>query len=74
MNSPNQLDLLADASLVTDFFPLSEVPVPASIKPYVNGDVRESGWVYEASENAVRFTSDPPMSGDIVDIFYTPAE
>jgi len=72
-NWPDQLDTLADASIITDVFPLSRVPVIQTIEPWVNGAVRTSGWVYEADGNLIRFTVSPPSSGDLVDIFYTPA-
>ncbi len=70
---PSELDALADASVITDLFPLSRQPVPESIQPFVNGELRETGWEYDPVENAVRFVSNPPMTGDIVDIFYEPA-
>lgn len=67
---PARLDTLADLSVVTEVFPLSVVPVEASIEPYVNGEPREDGWTYEPIDNAVRFTWDAPRTGDVVDIFY----
>lgn len=72
-NWPDQLATLADASIVTDVFPLSYPPAPGSIRPFVNGEERTSGWMHDSAENAVVFTDDAPMSGDIVDIFYEPA-
>ncbi len=70
---PSQLDTLADASVITDVFPLSAPPVFDSIQPFVNGEERHQGWLYNPDEQAVIFTSDAPRSGDIVDIFYEPA-
>ena len=72
-NWPDRLDTLADASVVTDIFPLSKTPVLDSIMPFVNGDVREDGWIFDVFENAVIFTENAPMTGDVVDIMYEPA-
>lgn len=69
----SKLDTLADASVVTDIFQLSEVPLVDTIIPYVSGQVRENGWIFDPTENAVIFTQDPPKTGDTVDIFYEPA-
>ncbi len=67
---PNQIDTLADASINTEVFELSRDPDPSTIVVYVNQEVVTGTWNYEAAGNLVRFHTDPPATGDIVDIEY----
>jgi len=67
---PNQLDTLADASIQTEVFDLSRDPKPSTIVVYVNQSPVTGTWDYEQAGNLVRFHTDPPQTGDIVDIEY----
>lgn len=68
------IDLLADAGVVRDTFPLSERPVATTIEVWINAvGVGGDRWRYDAGANAVVFDADPPVGGDQVDILYTVA-
>lgn len=64
------LGLLADASVVREFFELEREPVPETMLVHHNEVLRESGWVYEAEGNRVRFLEDLPSGGDEVRVTY----
>lgn len=66
----NQIELLADAPAFRDVFPLTDVPIVASLQVWVNAAEVTSGWGYDAQRNAVIFSADPPAAGDRVDILY----
>ncbi len=70
---PNNLDTLADASIIWDVFPLTREPDMSSIEVRVNQELVTT-WVYEAQPNHIRFMSDPPATGDLVDIMYRTAQ
>ena len=72
-NWPQQLGTLADASIYVEIFPLTEVPIPSTIEVVINDLPIEGTWLYEPNANQIRFVSDPPRSGDIIDINYITA-
>ncbi len=62
--------ILAEVVL-KDAFTLTESPVAASISVAVDGKVRTTGWLYDAPNNAVRFTvATIPEEGATVEITY----
>ncbi|MEZ4319951.1 MAG: hypothetical protein R3F61_20740 [Myxococcota bacterium] len=66
-----QLDLLAQASVVQDTFALSVRPDPATIQITVNlMPVPASDWVYDAVTNSVRFVNNAPDVNMLVEIRY----
>lgn len=69
-----ELDVLADASISRDTFPLEKTPVVSSIQVVVNDADRTDGWAYETSGQAVRFFADVPRGGDVVELYYDAAE
>ena len=67
----SNLGLLASASVNQDTFELSQPAQESTIIVAVNGQNRSSGWSYDATLNAVIFSSSLPGEGDAVDITYT---
>jgi len=67
----SNLGLLASASVNQDTFELSQPAQESTIVVAVNGQSRSSGWSYDATLNAVIFSSNLPGEGDAVDITYT---
>ncbi|MCB9675332.1 MAG: hypothetical protein H6737_09465 [Alphaproteobacteria bacterium] len=66
-----QLDLLAQASVVLDTFPLSVPADPATINVSVNlQPVPASDWVYDPVTNSVEFVANAPEVGEVVRIEY----
>lgn len=65
-----QLELLAQASVVQNTFPLTVVPVPSSIQVTVNGlVVPDTLWSWNPQTNVITFTFAPDV-GDTVVIEY----
>ena len=67
----SNLGLLASASVNQDTFELSQPAQESTIVVEVNGQVRSSGWSYDAATNAVIFSTNLPAEGDTVTITYT---
>jgi len=69
--SPQNLQMLAEASVVLDSYPLDNTAVPGSIEVYVNGNEVTSGWHFDADLNSVVFDSNAPEEGDHIRIVYS---
>ena len=69
--SPQNLQMLAEASVILDSYPLDNQAVENSIEVFVNGNPVTSGWHYDAGLNAVVFDSNPPEEGDHIRITYS---
>jgi len=69
--NPQNLQLLAEASVIMDSYPLDNPAVDGSIEVYVNGTEVPSGWHYDESLNSVVFDSNPPEEGDHIRIVYS---
>ena len=66
-----QLDLLAQASVVQDTFPLSVVPDPSTIVVTVNFQpIAPTDWTYDAITNSVAFVNNAPGINELVEIRY----
>jgi hypothetical protein len=65
----SQIDILADASVTRDTFPLAHEPVLDSIRVQQNGEDR-AGWHYDAVQVAVVLTEDLPRADDVVTVQY----
>lgn len=65
-----QVQMLVDTTLEYSTFHLSHWPDPTSLEVFVNGDAVSSGWSYDRNSNSVVFSSEAPVSGDEVEIFY----
>ena len=61
---------LAEASISQDTYELKATPVESTIWVSVNDVERAGGWTFDATSNAVVFTSDIPEGGDVVKISY----
>jgi hypothetical protein len=71
--SSNNLQLLAEASVLLDAYPLDYAAIESSIEVMVNGyPVNANYWHYEATTQAVHFDSNPPSEGSSVVITYLP--
>ena len=72
-SSPANLQLLAEASVLLDAYPLDFEAMEASIVVEVNGfAVNRNYWHYDESTQSVMFDSNPPAEGSVVRITYTP--
>ena len=69
--SPQNLQMLAEASVILDSYPLDNTAVPGSIQVYVNGTEVTSGWHFDSDLNSVVFDTDPPEEGDHIRIVYS---
>jgi hypothetical protein len=69
--SPQNLQVLAEASVILDSYPLDNPAVEGSIEVYINGNAVTSGWHYDSTLNSVVFDSTPPEEGDHVRIVYS---
>lgn len=69
--SSSNLADLAEASVFQDTYELSRTPYTDSISVEVNSSYRTTGWSYDATQNAVVFTTRIPTEGDTVDIHYS---
>ena len=69
--SPQNLQLLAEASVIMDSYPLDNPAVNGSIEVYVNGTLVTTGWHFDQSLNSVIFDTNPPEEGDRIRIVYS---
>lgn len=67
---PAQLEALADTSVTQLSFTLSDQPVGDSLKVFIDGLERSSGWSYNETRNAVDFQENPPYAGQEVELRY----
>ena len=68
--TPTNLSMLAAASIQQSAFELSATPHPVSIRVFVNGTERVSGWIYDGPTNTVVFEEAIPAEGDHIRITY----
>ena len=75
--SPSNLQLLAEASVISDQYDLTNQALEHTIQVFVNGyevAFSSGNWHYDSSSNAVVFDQSPPQEGDNISITYaTPA-
>ena len=69
-SSPENLEVLAEASVLTDSYPLEKPAVAETIAVFVNGAMETEGWFYDRDLNSVVFDENPPLEGDDVVIRY----
>lgn len=67
---PAQLDALANNAVTQLDFRLSQEPIQDSLKVYVDGAERISGWSYDEGHMQVEFQENPPYAGQQVTIEY----
>ena len=67
----NNLQLIAEASVVADKYDLDQPAVESTIEVYINGYLVQGNWYYDAAQQAVIFDSNPPGEGDITEINYS---
>ncbi len=68
--TPENLAMLAAASVQMAAFELSATPAPSSIRVWVNGTERLSGWHYDEDDNTVVFDEGIPEDDDVVRVTY----
>ena len=72
-SDPANLQLLAEASVLLDAYPLDYGAMEDSVTVTVNGyPVNTDYWHYDAATQSVLFDSNPPQEGSTVVITYTP--
>jgi hypothetical protein len=69
-SDPATLSMLAAASVQQSAFELSATPVVASVRVFVNGSERLSGWFFDGPTNTVYFEEAIPDEGDRIRIEY----
>jgi hypothetical protein len=69
-SDPSTLSMLAAASVQQSAFELSATPVVDSVRVFVNGNERLSGWFFDGPTNTVYFESGIPDEGDRIRITY----
>ncbi|MEC7984140.1 MAG: choice-of-anchor D domain-containing protein [Myxococcota bacterium] len=69
-SNPSNLELLAEASVISDSYPLDYPAAETTIEVYVNGQPIVGTWHYDASLNSVVFDSGAPAEGDTILISY----
>jgi hypothetical protein len=69
-SDPATLSMLAAASVQQSAFELSATPVVDSVRVFVNGNERLSGWFFDGPTNTVYFESGIPDEGDRIRITY----
>ncbi len=69
--SPQNLQMLAEASVLLDTYGLDNPAVGSTIVVYVNGVEVTSGWHFDEGMNSVVFDTDPPDEGDHIRIVYS---
>ncbi len=69
-SDPSTLSMLAAASVQQSAFELSATPVVDSVRVFVNGSERLSGWYFDGPTNTVFFESGIPDEGDRIRITY----
>lgn len=68
--TPSNLSMLAAASVQMEAYELGATAAPSTIKVYVNGTERLSGWHYDSDDNTVVFDEGIPEEGDNVRVTY----
>ena len=70
--SPANLQILAEASVISDSYPLDYQAIPDTIEVYVNGVPIIGTWEYDASIQSVIFYEGmAPIEGDTIRIVYS---
>ena len=73
-STPLNLELLAEASVISDRYALDNLALEHTIEVFINGYAVQSNWHYDSVANAVVFDASPPSEGDNITINYaTPA-
>jgi hypothetical protein len=67
----NNLQLIAEASVIADKYDLDQPAVESTVEVYVNGYFVQGNWYYDSSQQAVFFDSNPPGEGDSIEIHYS---
>lgn len=70
-SNSNNLQLIAEASIIADKYDLDQPAVASTIEVYVNGFLVTSYWHYDEAQQAVIFDSNPPGEGDTIQIIYS---
>lgn len=71
--SGNNLQLLAEASVLLEAYPLDYQALESSIQVMVNGyEVNSMNWHYDSATQSVVFDANPPAEGATVTITYSP--
>jgi hypothetical protein len=68
--TPSNLAQLAAASVQMAAFELSATPAPSTIRVWVNGTERLTGWRFDADDNTVIFDDGIPEDDDVVRVTY----
>jgi len=68
---PSNMSMLAAASVQQAAFGLDAPAAESTIKVYVDGDQRTSGWHYNENDNMVIFDTDIPEENDTVRVTYS---
>ncbi len=68
--TPDNLSMLAAASVQMAAYELGATAAEASIRVYVNGTERLTGWHYDSTDNTVVFDEGVPEEGDNVRVTY----
>lgn len=74
--SASNLQLLAEASIISDQYDLNNPALEHTIQVYVNGyevSLSSGNWHYDSAANAVVFDQSPPQEGDTITITYATA-
>ena len=69
-SNPSNLELLAEASVISDSYPLDYPAAESTIEVFVNGLSQLGSWHYDSSTNSVIFDMTPPEEGDFIMITY----
>ena len=69
-SNANNLQLIAEASVIADKYDLDQQAVESTIEVYINGYVVQGNWYYDAAQQAVFFDTNPPGEGDTIEIHY----
>ncbi len=70
-SNSNNLQLIAEASIIADMYSLDQPAVESTIEVFVNGYPVQSNWHYDSGQEAVVFDSSPPGEGDTIRIVYS---
>ncbi len=66
----NNLQLIAQASVIADKYDLDQPAVASTVEVYINGYLVQGNWYYDEAQQAVVFDSNPPGEGDSIEITY----
>ena len=69
-SNPYNLALLAEASVISNSYPLDYPAAETTIEVFINGQPITGTWHYDSSLNSVQFDSSPPEEGDFIMITY----